>query len=148
ALDAARSAAALARELGDADLFARAALRSEDASNIPSVPDPQTIELLREAATGLEGEDSALLAQALSALSRAVSLFGDDPDEARSTRLRAIEMARRIDDAPTLAKVLTDQDPRDSTTPLDEALENLREGRELARELDAALPVIEATWRT
>jgi class 3 adenylate cyclase/tetratricopeptide (TPR) repeat protein len=148
ALEASRAAAALAREVGDAELFARAALRSEDASNIPSLSDEQTIGLLREAVAMLDPEDSNLLAQVLSALGRSLALFGDDAAGARSARLSGIEMARRLDDPPTLAMVLTQEDPRNLTGSLEESLENLREGREAARQIGSLYFESEAAWRT
>ena len=72
ALDAVRSAADLARELGNADLFARAAIGYEAACWAPMMIDQGVAELLEEAAALVGGERSDLRVGILSALARAL----------------------------------------------------------------------------
>ncbi len=76
ALDAFAAAAAVARELGDAGLLARAAVGYEDACWRPGIADQGAAELLEEAAAALGAEDSEARVGLLSGLARALDFQG------------------------------------------------------------------------
>ena len=83
ALDALRSAADLARELGSAELLARAAIGYEAAS-WPMMRAQGAAELLEEAAAGLGERRSDLRVGLLSGMARALDLRGEQ--DARGDR--------------------------------------------------------------
>jgi DNA-binding CsgD family transcriptional regulator len=146
ALAAFRSAASLARERADAEMFARAAIGFEEACWAPGIT-AGTVELLREATTLLDETDSALRAHALSALGRALVFVGQH-DEAKRVRSEAIAMARRLGAPRTLAAVLCHAYWARATEPLEDVLAMLTEARELGAELDDAEILAEASaWR-
>ena len=97
ALEAFRAAAEIARELGDAQLLARAAIGYEDACWRPGIADQGAVELLEEAATALGDEDSALRVGLLGGLARALDFQGHH-ERGAIVRTNAVDMARRLDD--------------------------------------------------
>ena len=72
-----RTAAEIARELGDAELLARAAIGYEDACWRPGIADQGAVELLEEAAAALGDESSALRVGLLGGLARALDFQGE-----------------------------------------------------------------------
>ncbi len=147
ALDAFRAAADLAREIGDAELLARAAVGYEDACWRPGIADQGAAELLEEAAGALGVEDSAVRVGLLSGLARALDFQGHRARGAL-VRTEAIAMARRTGDRHGLASVLTRSYWSRGTTPLEEILAMLTEGRDLASELgDTELRAEAMAWR-
>jgi DNA-binding SARP family transcriptional activator len=99
--------AALARELGDVERLARAALANNRGSSSSSQGvDLERVAVLEAALDGLDARDSATRAGLLAQL--AVELIGD-ADWRRRAQLgdEALAMARRIGDPRTLARVLT-----------------------------------------
>jgi tetratricopeptide (TPR) repeat protein len=106
-LEAFRSAADLARRLGNSELHVRAAIAfGRAAARRPLSVDPrEAIELLTEASQALGLDDSPLRVRLLGALARALSLQGDHVD-AIAVRTKAIEMAHRIDDRRGLSEAL------------------------------------------
>jgi DNA-binding CsgD family transcriptional regulator/tetratricopeptide (TPR) repeat protein len=105
ALDALRTAAQIARELGDADLLARAAIGYEDACWRPGIADQGAVELLEEAAAALGEGSSELRVGLLSGLARALDFRGDH-QRAAVVRTSAVGMARELGDRAGLATVL------------------------------------------
>lgn len=99
-----RKAAERARELGDAELFARAALEHGTALLFVQV-DPELVSLLHESLRMLGDEDSPLRARVSARLAAALqpSLT---PEEPIATAREAIEMARRVGDPKTLLYAL------------------------------------------
>ena len=89
ALEAFRSTAGIARELGDAGLLARAAIGYEDACWRPGIADQGAVELLEEAAAALGDESSELRvgraqrARARARLPGRARARGDRPHERR-----------------------------------------------------------------
>ena len=77
ALDAFTAAAEIARELGDAELLARAAIGYEDACWRPGIADQGAVELLEEAAAALGDESSELRVGLLGGLARALDFQGE-----------------------------------------------------------------------
>jgi hypothetical protein len=103
-----REKAALARQAGDAEQLARAALgfggRWYDAENV----DDELIALLREARSKLPQRPGATLAKVLAHLAQVVRPA--DPDgEARTLNTEALEMARRTGDPEALIDALSGQ---------------------------------------
>ena len=95
ALEAFTAAAGIARELGDAELLARAAIGYEDACWRPGFTDQGAVELLEEAAAAL-GEGSAeLRVGLLGGLARALDFQGDH-ERGAVVRTSAVEMARGL----------------------------------------------------
>jgi hypothetical protein len=97
-------AAELARALGDADLFARAALGYGAEFTFGAI-DPLLVRLLEEALAGLPGADSALRARLLARLASALQPAIDPSQPVRVAR-EAIAMARRLRDEPALLAVI------------------------------------------
>jgi DNA-binding CsgD family transcriptional regulator/tetratricopeptide (TPR) repeat protein len=142
-----RQAAEIARELGEGELLARAAIGFETSCWRPGLTDEGARELLEEASATLSREDSRLRVGLLAGLARALEFEGDS-DRAAAAREDAIAMARRIDDRPALATVLMGVYWARATTSLAEALEMLGEARDLAEELGDVEGQAEATqWR-
>ncbi len=92
-----RRAAEIARELGEGELLARAAIGFETTCWRPGLTDEGARELLEEASAVLGREDSTLRVGLLASLARALE-YESDPDRAALAREEAIAMARRIDD--------------------------------------------------
>jgi DNA-binding CsgD family transcriptional regulator/tetratricopeptide (TPR) repeat protein len=146
ALDAYLGTAAIARETGDAELLATAAIGFENACWRPAIIDRGAPELLEEAADALGDGDSILRVRVLSGLSRALANQGSH-DRATVVRTNAIAMARRIDDRHGLATVLARAYWAHGTT-LEEILSMLDEAVELAEELgDVELKAEAMEWR-
>src|SRR5262249_62432660 len=72
ALQAFREAAGIARELGDGELLARAAIGFEDACWRPGIADQGAVELLEEAEATLGDKTSPLAIGLLGGLARAL----------------------------------------------------------------------------
>jgi DNA-binding CsgD family transcriptional regulator/tetratricopeptide (TPR) repeat protein len=146
-LQAFRQAAEIARDLGEGELLARAAIGFETSCWRPGLTDEGARELLQEASAALAREDSTLRVGLLASLARALEFEGDS-DQAALARADAIAMARRIDDRPGLATVLVGIYWARATTSLAEALEMLGEARDLAEEMGDVEGQAEATqWR-
>jgi DNA-binding CsgD family transcriptional regulator len=147
AFEAFGAAAAIARELGDGALLARAAIGYEDAVWRPAILNRESIELLEEAISALGDEDPELRVGLLAGLARALDFRGDRPRGA-IVRGSAIELARRLDDRSGLAKVLVRAYWSRGTSPPEEILSMLGEAKELAEELEDAETRAEAmAWR-
>ena len=147
ALEAFTTAAVIARELGDARLLARAAIGHEDACWRPGVADRGAVELLEEAAAALGEEDSELRVGLLSGLARALDFQGRR-ERGAIVRTSAIEMARRLDDRPGLATVLMRAYWSRGTTPLEEIMAMVTEGKAIGEELGDTEKMVEAmAWR-
>ncbi len=143
ALDALRSAAELGRELGDAEILARAAIGYEAAS-WPMMIDQGAAELLEEAAAALGDERPDLRVGLLSGLARALDLRGQQ-DRGALVRTDAIELARRLDDRPGLATVLMRSYWSRGASPIHEML---AEAKRLGEELGNTEIRVEAmAWR-
>jgi DNA-binding CsgD family transcriptional regulator len=134
ALAAFRSAAAIARELDDAELLARAAIGYEDACWRPGLADQGAVELLEEATQAFGDESSELRIRLLSGLGRALDFKGDR-ERGAIARASAVAMARRLNDRVGLAVVLARSYWSRGTTPLEEILDLLTEAKELGTEL-------------
>jgi DNA-binding CsgD family transcriptional regulator/tetratricopeptide (TPR) repeat protein len=142
-----RQAAAIARDLGEGKLLARAAIGFETSCWRPGLTDEGARELLQEASAALGREDSTLRVGLLAGLARALEFEGDS-EQAALARADAIAMARRIDDRPGLATVLVGVYWARATTSLAEALEMLGEARDLAEKMGDVEGQAEATqWR-
>jgi tetratricopeptide (TPR) repeat protein len=103
-------AATLARRLGDADRFGRAALGSCHPGGLQwsAEVDAQLVALYSEALTMLEGRDDSLVIRLLGLL--AVELrFGAERPRAKLLAAQALAMARRVDDRATLARTVSAQ---------------------------------------
>jgi DNA-binding SARP family transcriptional activator len=98
-------AAAVGRELGDAVLLARAALGVAGPWSTLGREDPEVVALLEDALQGLGEEDSALRARLLGRLSLELYYAGQ-PERRLLLSEAAVQMARRIGDASTLAAAL------------------------------------------
>jgi DNA-binding CsgD family transcriptional regulator len=147
AMVAFRSAAQIARQLGDADLLATAAIGFEDACWRPGITDQGAIELLEEASRAVGSADSELRVRLLAGLSRAHAFLGDYPQSSVAER-QAIDMARRLGDRLGLATVLMRSYWSHADGSLRRPLEMLTEAAQLARELGERDLQIEAMeWR-
>jgi DNA-binding CsgD family transcriptional regulator/tetratricopeptide (TPR) repeat protein len=153
ALAAYRTAADIARDLGDAELLARAAVGYENACWRMAAVNAGALGLLDEGVYVLEareGElhgDSDLRVMVLSGLARACAFVGEHERSAALQR-EAVEMARRLDDRPALATVLMRSYWSKGTTPMDEILAMLTESRDLAAEIgDTELQAEAMEWR-
>jgi DNA-binding CsgD family transcriptional regulator len=146
ALAAFRAAAELARGLGAGELLAEAAIGYEATCWRPGLVDQGALELLREASDALADEDSTLRVRLLSGLARALGYQGDHA--AAGIRLAAIEMARRLDDRPALAKVLATSYWSRGPSSLEEVIAMLGESRDVAEQLGDIETQAEAMeWR-
>ena len=134
ALVAYRAAADIARDRGNGELFAQAAVGFENACWRMAAINEGALDLLTEAAAILPETDSSLRVMVLSGLARACAFVGDH-DRSATLRHDAIAMARRMDDRPALATVLMRAYWARGTTSLDEILAMLTESRDLADEL-------------
>ena len=98
-------AAAIARELGDSVLLARAALGVAGPWSTLGREDPEVIELLEHALQGLGEEDSPLRARLLARLSLELYYAGQ-PERRLLLSEASVQIARRIGDPATLAAAL------------------------------------------
>ena len=148
ALEAFGAAAEIARELGDAELLARAAIGYEDACWRPGIADQGAVELLEEAAAALGDESSELRVGLLGGLARALDFQGDHErggdrahergrDGAAARRPRRPRHRARC--APT---------GRAATSSLEEILAMLTEASDLGEELgDTEIRAEAMAWR-
>ena len=136
AIAAFRTAADIAREIGDPHLLAAAAYGFEEACARPGITDEGAAELLEEASVALGEADSELRVRLLTGLGRAYAFNGDFP-ASDAVHRDAIAMARRLGDRPGLATVLVSSYWSRGDQSLDETLEMLVEARGLAAELGA-----------
>jgi DNA-binding CsgD family transcriptional regulator/tetratricopeptide (TPR) repeat protein len=134
ALEALGAAAALARELEDAELLAAAAIGYEDACWRPGIVDAGAVELLEEAAAAIGDQRSELNVALLSGLARALAFRGDH-ERGATVRSRAVALARQLGARRELARVLVRSYWSRGTSPLVEIVDMLREARELGQEL-------------
>jgi DNA-binding CsgD family transcriptional regulator/tetratricopeptide (TPR) repeat protein len=147
ALDAFRTAAEIARGLGDTELLARAAIGYEDACWRPGIADQGAVELLEEAVADLGREDSELRVGLLAGLARALDFQGEH-ERGLVVRDNAIAMARRLSDRVGLAKVLVGSYWSLGATPLEEIIEMLTEARDIGDELgDMEIRAEAMSWR-
>jgi len=101
-----RQALALARDIGSAELFARAALEEGTMENIPaSLVDRDTVTALEEALERLPEEDSPLRAQTLARLGCQLA-WHKEAERSLAISVEALAMARRVGDAQTLLRAL------------------------------------------
>jgi DNA-binding CsgD family transcriptional regulator len=135
AMEAFRGAAQIARDLGDAELLATAAVGFEEACWRPGITDAGAVELLEEASLALGDGDSELRVMLLAGLGRAHSFVGGYAASA-AARERATAMARRLDDRLGLATVLMRSYWSRGEESLEETLDLLTEAVELAEMLD------------
>lgn len=105
ALEAFRRAAAVAREVGAVEDYARAAIGFEEASWRPGLPGQAAVGLLRSALGVVEEGQCLLQAQILAALARAL-IFTGDIEESRRVNADAEAIARRLGDEGTLISAL------------------------------------------
>ena len=89
ALEAFRAATEIARELGDAQLLARAAIGFEEACWRPGIADQGAVELLEQAAAALGDERSSLRVRLLAGLARALDFQGGTRAGQSSGRTRS-----------------------------------------------------------
>lgn len=134
ALAAYRAAADIARELGDAQGLAGAAIGYEDACWRPGMTDQGAVEVLEEAAILLGDEDSKLRVGLLGGLARALDFQGHH-DRGGIVRTNAVDMARRLEDKVGLAAVLVRSYWSRGTTSLEEILGLLTEAKDIGQEL-------------
>jgi DNA-binding CsgD family transcriptional regulator/tetratricopeptide (TPR) repeat protein len=147
ALEAFVATAELARELGDPEMLARAAIGYEEACWRPGLPSPEAIDLLEEALAGLGSGGGDLRTGLLAGLARALDFLGER-ERGAIVRENAIELARAQEDDAGLAKVLVRSYWARGTTPLEEILSMLTEARDLAEEVgDAEIHTEAMAWR-
>jgi DNA-binding CsgD family transcriptional regulator/tetratricopeptide (TPR) repeat protein len=147
ALEAFSAAAAIARELGRAELLARAAIGYEEACWRPAIARRDAVELLEEALAAAGEESEELRIGLLAGLARALDLQGER-ERGAIVRGNAIALARRGGDRAGLAKLLVRSYWARGATPLEEILAMLTEARQLAEELgDAELHTEAMAWR-
>jgi tetratricopeptide (TPR) repeat protein len=98
-------AADLARQLGDIDGFARAAIGIHRLGALSGLSRRQNVRLLEEAVSGLAAQVSPLRARALAGLARELHHTWDPGtgDQARAVAAAAVKVARSLDDPATLA---------------------------------------------
>ncbi|HET9213894.1 MAG TPA: AAA family ATPase [Gaiellaceae bacterium] len=146
ALEAFTATAELARQLGDDELLARAAIGFEEACWRPAIHDGRAVELLEEAAAAVGSTDSGLRARVLGGLARALELRGESLRAARA-RDESVAMSRRLGDRPSLGTTLAAAYWSRGTSTNEEVKEMLLEARELGRELgDVELEAEAASW--
>jgi DNA-binding CsgD family transcriptional regulator len=147
ALEAFSAAAQIAREVGDPELLARAAIGYEEACWRPGIVDEGAVELLVEAAAALSDEPSVLRVGLLGALGRALDRRGDHAGGA-TWHTAAVSMARELDDRYGLATVLMHSYWSRGTSSLEEILAMLTEAQALGRELgDTEILAETMAWR-
>jgi DNA-binding CsgD family transcriptional regulator/tetratricopeptide (TPR) repeat protein len=147
ALDAFRMAAGIARDIGDAELLARAAIGYEDACWRPGIDFEDAVSLLEEATAALSDESSDLRVRLLGGLARALAFQGNQ-QRAAIVRGNAIGMARRLDDPAGLATVLVGAFWSRGTSSLREILDMLTEAMEIGEQLgDTEIRAEAMSWR-
>ncbi len=146
-LEAYASVAEIARELGSAELLARAAIGYEEACWRPGIASRDAVELLEEALAEVDEASGELRIGLLAGLARALDYRGER-ERGAIVRENAVALARRGEDRAALAKVLVRSYWARGTTPLEEILSMLTEARDLAGELGDAETHTEAmAWR-
>jgi len=141
------AAAALAREEGDAEMMARAALE-HGAQLIYGRVDTELIALLEEALEGLDPTDSALRARVMARLA-AAQQPAEDPGGPMQLAREAIAMARRIDDPETLLDTLRNGgSAMVDLGDLEERIALDREHAVLAEELDNPVEALRGNMRS
>ncbi len=142
-----RAAAEIARERGDTELLARAAIGYEDASWRPGILDPFAVELLEEATAALGEESSELRVRLLGGLARVLDFRGAH-QRAVIVRGSAVAMARRLGDRAGLATVLTRAYWSRGTSSLEDTLAMLTEAMDIGSELgDTEIRAEAMAWR-
>ena len=147
ALEAFTQTAGIARELGDGELLARAAIGYEEACWRPGIADQGAVELLEEATTALQHDNLELRAGLLSGLARGL-VFQGEHERGAIVRTNAVALARRLDDRVPLATVLVRSYWSRGTSSLDDILAMLTEAVDLGEELGDTEILAEAmAWR-
>jgi DNA-binding CsgD family transcriptional regulator/tetratricopeptide (TPR) repeat protein len=147
AMEAFLTVAGIARELGDAEMLATAAVGFEEACWRPAIVDEGAIELIEEALCALGEEDSELRVMLLAGLGRAHAFTGDYQVSA-AVREEATAMARRLGDRLGLATVLVRSYWSRGDGNLEQTLEMLAEARGLAEDLgESELQAEAMEWR-
>jgi DNA-binding CsgD family transcriptional regulator/tetratricopeptide (TPR) repeat protein len=147
ALEAFAAAAQIAREVGDAELLARAAIGYEEACWRPGIVDEGAVELMVEAVATVSDEPSVLRVGLLGALGRALDRRGDHAGGA-FWHTAAVAMARELDDRHGLATVLMHSYWSRGTSSLEEILAMLTEAKTLGRQLgDTEILAETMAWR-
>jgi DNA-binding NarL/FixJ family response regulator len=137
----------IARQLGDAQLLATAAIGYEDACWRPALSDEGVVELLHEASVALGDGDSELRVRLLSGLTRAYALAGDS-EAAIDVESQAVAMARRLDDRIGLATVLMRSYWSHHNAGHEQTLSMLSEARDLAEAMgETDLQTEAMEWR-
>jgi DNA-binding CsgD family transcriptional regulator/tetratricopeptide (TPR) repeat protein len=134
AIDAFAEAAELARELGDRELLARAAIGYEEACWRPGIAEAGAVELLEEAAAELDRSHTELRVRLLGGLARALEFQGRR-DRGAIVRDEAIGLARRSGDRRGLASVLNAAYWAQGTNSFEEIHRMLGEARAIGDEL-------------
>lgn len=146
ALAAFSETAELARELGDPELLARAAVGFEEACWRPAIHDAGAVDLLEEAAGALSEADSELRALVLGGLARSLELRGE-PRRAALARDESISMSRRRDDRRSLAATLAQSYWSRGSSSNEDVNRMLLEAKALGEELnDLELQVEALSW--
>ena len=146
-IQAFREAAGIARERGDGELFARAAVGLENACWRPGLDDQGARELLEEASDTFSPTDSLLRVRVLAGLARALEFQGAS-DRAEVVREQAIAMARRVGDKHGLATALMGVYWGRGATSLVDTLAWLTEARDLGEEIgDIEIKTEAMEWR-
>src|SRR3954468_3517358 len=147
ALEAFQETARIARELGDGELLARAAIGYEEACWRPGIADQGAVELLEEATAALGDDNLELRAGLLGGLARGL-VFQGEHERGAIVRTNAVALARRLDDPVPLATVLVRSYWSRGTSSLDEILAMLTEAVDLGEELGDTEILAEAmAWR-
>jgi DNA-binding CsgD family transcriptional regulator/tetratricopeptide (TPR) repeat protein len=147
ALEAFKETAGIARELGNGELLARAAIGYEEACWRPGIADRGAVELLEEATAALGDDNLELRAGLLSGLARGL-VFQGEHERGAIVRTNAVALARRLDDRVPLARVLVRSYWSRGTSSLDEILAMLTEAVGLGQELGDTEILAEAmAWR-
>ncbi|HEY1284984.1 MAG TPA: AAA family ATPase [Solirubrobacterales bacterium] len=147
ALEAFSSAAEIARALGSAELLAQAAIGYEEACWRPGIASEEAVSLLEEALAEVGEENDELQIGLLAGLARALTYEGE-AERAAIVRGNAVALARRNGDRSGLASVLVSSYWAQGTTPLEEILAMLTEGKSLGQELeDPELHTEAMAWR-
>lgn len=145
ALGAFRAAAGLARELGDVELLARAAIGFEEACWRPAIHDEGAIELLAEAVAAVGPGPSELRVRLLGGLTRALDFRGE-LEAAADARDEAMSMARALGDRAGLGSVLASAFWSRGTRSFEEIEAMLDEAGRIGEELDDVELRAEALW--
>ncbi len=134
AIAAFRAAVQIAREIGDAEMLATAAIGFEDACWRPGITDQGAVGLLEEASAAFGEGDSEVRVMLLAGLARAHAFLGNY-DASGVAEERAIAMARRLGDRLGLATVLMRVYWTRAERNLEQTLEMLSEARDLSEAL-------------